>query len=84
MHGWLPRSGLTQMTPEQLRTYQAEIVGIEPGSHGRLAVLLGVSEIGIKRFATGARPIPEYVAQSIRAMVLLHRAGKITELHKLS
>lgn len=71
------------MTPEQFRDYQTEIVGTEPGVHNRLAQLLGTAEIGIKRYATGARPIPEYVAQSLRAMALLHRAGKLKNLCKM-
>lgn len=61
------------MDHEQFRAYQAEVVGEESGAHGRLAGLLGTSEFSVKRFATGARPIPDYVAQSLRAMALLAR-----------
>lgn len=71
------------MDQTQFRAYQAEIVGSEAGAHGRLAELLGNSEIGVKRYATGARPIPDYVAQSLRAMVLLTRSGLLTEIARM-
>lgn len=72
------------MDQEQFRAYQAEIVGSEAGAHGRLAMLLGTSEIGVKRYATGARPIPDYVAQSLRAMVLLAREDLLGKLKNMT
>lgn len=71
------------MSAEQFRQYEAEVVGSEAGMHERLAALLGTSEIGVKRFATGGRPIPDYVAQSLRAMVLLRRAKKLKQLDEM-
>ena len=71
------------MTVEQFRDYQGEVVGIEAGAHARLAELLGTSEIGIKRYATGARPIPDYIAQSLRAIVLLHRENRLKKLSQM-
>ncbi len=67
------------MAPTQFRAYQIEL-GL---THAATASLLGASEVGIKRFAIGARPIPEYIAQSLRAMVLLHRNGKLKKLEGL-
>ena len=71
------------MDQEQFRAYQSEVVGSEAGAHGRLASLLGTSQIGVKRYATGARPIPDYVAQSLRAMVLLAREGLLKKLSNM-
>lgn len=65
------------MTPDQFRAYQSELGNL---THAATADLLGSAEVGVKRYATGARPIPEYIAQSLRAMVLLHRAGKLKRL----
>jgi len=71
------------MSADQFREYETELVGKEDGMHGRLAALLGTSEIGVKRFATGGRPVPDYVAQSLRAMVLLHRQKKLKNLEEM-
>lgn len=70
-----------QKNPE-LR-YEAEVVGSDVGMHGRLAMLLKISKIGVKRYATEARPIPEYVAQELRAMVLLARNNLLNELDEM-
>lgn len=43
------------MDQEQFRAYQVEVVESDTGAHGRLAALLGTSEIGVKRYATGGR-----------------------------
>lgn len=67
------------MNARQFRDYQAEL-GV---NHPQTARLLKLSRIGVARFATGGRPIPPYVAQALRAMVLLHRAGQLSELEKL-
>jgi hypothetical protein len=71
------------MSGAQFRAYQVELVGEEEGLHARLAALLGTSEIGVKRFSTGARPVPGYVAQSLRAMVLLHRSKKLNRIGEM-
>lgn len=72
------------MTPQQFREFQVEIVGTQAGAHKRLADLLGTSEISIKRYATDARPIPEYIAQSMRAMVLLKRENSLGKLSMIA
>ena len=71
------------MDQAQFRAYQAEVVGSDTGAHGRLAALLGTSEIGVKRYATGGRPIPDYVAQSLRAMALLARANILKNISEM-
>ncbi|MDN0082406.1 hypothetical protein QU487_06515 [Crenobacter sp. SG2305] len=72
------------MEVEQFRAYQAELVGDEEGAHQRLADLLCTSLVGVKRYATGARPIPDYIAQSLRAMVLLHRSKLLKNLDSMA
>lgn len=68
------------MNPEQFRNYQAELGNM---THAETARLLGVAEIGVKRYATGSRPIPEYIAQSLRAMVLLNREGLFEKMAEM-
>lgn len=71
------------MDSAQFRAYQFEVVGEEMGAHKRLADLLGTSEISIKRFATDGRPIPDYIAQSLRAMALLSRQTLLAKLREM-
>lgn len=71
------------MDAAKFREYQTELVGPAAGAHGRLAELIGTSEVGVKRYATEGRPIPEYIATSMRAMVLLHRLGKLKKLKEI-
>lgn len=71
------------ITVEHFKAYEIELVGDTSGMHVRLAALLGTSEVGIKRYATGARPIPGYIAQSIRAMVLLKRKKILADLGEM-
>lgn len=68
------------MTPEQFRAYQAELGGL---THGATATLLGVSEVTVKRYATG-HPIPEQTAKLLRALVLLHRLKKTNTLMQMA
>lgn len=68
------------MSPEQFRGYQTELGNI---THAELARILGVAEIGVKRYATGSRPIPEYIAQSLRAMVILNREGLFWKMSEM-
>lgn len=66
----------TPLTVEQFRAYQAELGNL---THGATATLLGLSEVAVKRYATG-RPVPNTVAIALRALVLLHRSGKLKKL----
>lgn len=70
------QSSLIPMSAEQFRAYQVELGNL---THGATASLLGLAEITVKRYATG-RPIPDAVAVAIRALVLLHRMGKLEKL----
>ena len=68
---------------DQFRLYQIELVGDLVGMHGRLARALGTSEISVKRYATNARPIPDYIAQSLRTLVLLKREKLLNKLNNI-
>lgn len=76
-------SSIKPITVEQFRAYEVELVGESVGMHARLAVLIGTSEVGVKRYATNARPIPDYIAQSVRAMVLLKRKKILKNLEEI-
>lgn len=76
-------SSIKPITVDQFRAYEVELVGETAGMHVRLAALLGTSEVGVKRYATEARPIPDYIAQSIRAMVLLKRKKILNNLEEM-
>ncbi|WP_341744611.1 hypothetical protein [Azonexus hydrophilus] len=68
------------MTSEQFRAYQAELGGL---THGATATLLGVSEVTVKRYATG-HLIPEQTAKLLRALVLLRRLKKMDKLMQMA
>lgn len=68
------------MSAEQFRTYQRELGGL---THAATADLMGLAEVTVKRYAT-SRPIPENVAIALRAVVLLHRAGRLKRLCEMS
>ena len=64
----------------------AELVAIRQRLDARtqeqMAELLGVSLIGLKRYETDARPIPEYIARSATAMELCHKNNLLQTLEK--
>ncbi len=74
---------IKQITVDQFRAYEVELVGEAIGMHARLAALIGTSEVGVKRYATNARPIPDYIAQSVRALVLLKREKHLKDLEEM-
>jgi hypothetical protein len=47
-------------------------------THDDMAKRLGISEVSVKRYATGAQPIPEHIARLAVALLLMQREG----LHK--
>lgn len=49
----------------------------------QMAELLGVSLVGLKRYETDARPIPEYIARSAIALKLCHKENLLPVLEKL-
>lgn len=44
-------------------------------TQAQMAQLLGCSLIGYKRFESGARPLPDYIAQAVKAFMFCHRHG---------
>lgn len=44
-------------------------------TQAQMAQLLGCSLIGYKRFETGARPLPDYIAQAMKSFMFCHRHG---------
>lgn len=49
----------------------------------QMAELLGVSLIGLKRYETDARPIPDYIARSAKAMELCYKHNLLSVLEGL-
>jgi hypothetical protein len=70
------RGNSKPMSVDQFRAYEIELGNL---THGATAALLGLSEVAVKRYATG-RAIPPAVAIALRALVLLHRSGKFKKL----
>jgi plasmid maintenance system antidote protein VapI len=59
------------MTHEEFRALEMSLAG----SHAAMAELLGVSEISVKRYATGAQPIPADIARLAVALLLIADEG---------
>lgn len=59
------------MTPDQLREIETEL-GL---THGGLALALGVSEVSVKRMATGAQVITAQTAKQLVGLLLIEREG---------
>jgi hypothetical protein len=62
---------ISQLTPEQFRQIQAEL----GWTHAQTASALGISEISVKRLATGGQYIEDRVRKALVAVLLLHRDG---------
>ena len=66
------------MTPDELRAIQEEL-----GLTGKeMSVTLGCSHVGYKRFVTGERPIPIYIARLAVAVGILHRRALMEDFLK--
>lgn len=59
------------MTPDQLREIETTL-GF---THGALARQLGISEVSVKRMATGAQVITEQTARQLGSLLVVHLAG---------
>lgn len=59
------------MTNEDFRAIEDAI----SESHADMALRLGVSEISVKRYATGAQPVPVHIAKLAVALLLVQREG---------
>lgn len=66
------------MTGKQLAKHRAAFERTQE----QMAALLGCSVVGYKRFETGARPIPAYMAHSVKAFALCEVNGLLPALEK--
>lgn len=57
------------MTPDQLREIENEL-GL---THGALALALGISEVSVKRMATGSQTITEQTTKQLVALLVIER-----------
>lgn len=57
------------LTPDQLREIENEL-GLK---HAGLALALGISEVSVKRMATGAQTITEQTAKQLVALLIIER-----------
>lgn len=67
------------MTPEQFREIQAHL-GL---NHAQTAAELGLSEISVKRIATGAQVITEQTARLLVGLLLVQKEGLAKKYAKL-
>lgn len=67
------------MKVEIFREFEAEIAP----THATMAAELGVSEVSIKRIATGSQVITEQMARQVIARVLIEREGLQKKYDKL-
>jgi hypothetical protein len=66
------------MTAEELERIRDQI-GL---TQEAMADLLQVDYVGYKRYATGARTIPRYVARSAKVLEFVHESGLLDRLQK--
>lgn len=59
------------MTPDQFKEIEREL----DLTHRGLALALGVSEVSVKRMATGAQVITEQTAKQLVGLLLIEREG---------
>lgn len=59
------------MKPDHLREIESEL-GL---THGGLALALGVSEVSVKRMATGAQVITEQTAKQLVGLLVIEQNG---------
>lgn len=59
------------MEPEQFRALESALAA----NHAQMADQLGISEISVKRYATGTQPIPGHIAKLSLALMLIVNEG---------
>lgn len=59
------------MTSDQLRAIEAEL----ELTHGGLSQVLGISEVSVKRMATGTQVITEQTARQLVGLLVIGREG---------
>lgn len=64
------------MTAEELERIRAQLGLTQEG----MADLLQVDYVGYKRYATGARPVPRYVARCATVLEFVHERGLLQPL----
>ncbi|CAM2163580.1 hypothetical protein WL94_23400 [Burkholderia cepacia] len=67
------------MTAEELEDIRERLGLTQQG----MADLLQVDYVGYKRYETGARTIPRYVARSAKVLEFVHERGLLPRLQKL-
>lgn len=67
------------MTHDDFRSIEQDLAA----SHAEMAFMLGVSEVSIKRYATGAQPVPPHIAKLVIAQLLLQSEGLQKKFSKL-
>jgi citrate lyase synthetase len=66
------------MTAEELEGIRNRLALTQEG----MADLMQVDYVGYKRYATGARTIPRYVARSAKVLEFVHESGLLHRLQK--
>jgi hypothetical protein len=66
------------MTPEELERIRDRLGLTQEG----MADLMQVDYIGYKRYATGARTVPRYVARSAKVLEFVHESGLLHRLQE--
>jgi hypothetical protein len=66
------------MTAEELEGIRNRLGLTQEG----MADLMQVDYVGYKRYATGARTIPRYVARSAKVLEFVHESGLLHRLQK--
>lgn len=66
------------MTAEELERIRDQLGLTQEG----MADLLQVDYVGYKRYATGTRPVPRYVARSAKVLEFVHESGLLSRLQR--
>ena len=66
------------MTAEELERIRDQLGLTQEG----MADLVQVDYVGYKRYATGTRPVPRYVARSAKVLEFVHESGLLPRLQK--
>lgn len=67
------------MNEQTFKTIEAEL-GLQ---HAPMAEALGISEISVKRYATGAQTIPPHISKLTVALLLIHRESLEKKFDKM-
>ena len=59
------------MTNDEFRAVESAVAD----GHADMARRLGISEVSVKRYATGTQPVPEHIAKLTVALLLVQREG---------